>query len=84
MFGMNYTQSMKQAQQSIEEIHSGADVSWIIPDDRLKQRQKFIKTYNKVFNHNATVRYSDAWLKAYESWKEEGRNEEVADTSANL
>lgn len=84
MYGMNYTQSMKQAQQSIEEIHSGADVSWIIPDDRLKQRQKFIDTYNKVFNHNATVRYSDAWLKAYESWKEEGRNEEVADSSADL
>ena len=74
MYGMNYTQSMKQAQQSIEEIHSGADVSWIIPNDRLKQRQKFIENYNKVFKHNATVKYSEAWIKAFESWKEETNN----------
>ena len=72
MYGMNYTQSMKAAQQSIEEIHSGADVSWIIPEDRLRQREIFVDKYNKVFNHNATVKYSEAWLKAYELWKKEG------------
>lgn len=68
MYGMNYSQSMKQAQQSIEEIHSDVNVSWIIPNDRLKQRQKFIDSYNKVFGHNATVKYSDAWQKAYEKY----------------
>ena len=72
MYGMNYSQSMKQAQQSIEEIHSDINVSWIIPDDRLKQRRKFIDTYNEVFGHNATVDYSDAWKKAYEKYMEEG------------
>lgn len=65
MYGMPYSQSMKQAQQSIEEIHSDMNVSWIIPNDRLKEREKFVDKYNKVFNHNATVRYSDAWLTAY-------------------
>lgn len=78
MYGMNYSQSMKQAQQSIEEIHSDINVSWIIPDDRLKQRRKFIETYNEVFGHNATVDYSDAWKKAYEKYmKEGGANEKV-------
>lgn len=72
MYGMNYSQSMKQAQQSIEEIHSDINVSWIIPDDRMKQRRKFIETYNEVFGHNATVEYSDAWKKAYEKYMEEG------------
>lgn len=78
MYGMNYSQSMKQAQQSIEEIHSDINVSWIIPEDRLKQRQRFIQNYNKVFNHQASVRYSDAWLKAYKKYMEEGvSNEEM-------
>lgn len=72
MYGMSYSQSMKAAQQSIEEIHSDINVSWIIPDDRLKQRKKSVETYNKVFGHNATVRYSDAWIKAYEKYMEGG------------
>lgn len=76
MYGMNYSQSMKQAQQSIEEIHSDINVSWIIPDDRLKQRRKFIDTYNEVFGHNATVEYSDAWKKAYEKYMKEGGADE--------
>jgi hypothetical protein len=76
MYVMNYSQSMKQAQQSIEEIHSDINVSWIIPDDRLKQRRKFIETYNEVFGHKATVEYSDAWRKAYEKYMKEGGADE--------
>lgn len=81
MYGMSYSQSMKQAQQSIEEIHSDMNVSWIIPNDRLKQRKKFVETYNKVFGHNATVKYSEAWLNAYNKYmKEVQPNEEVEST----
>ena len=65
MYGMSYAQSMKQAQQSIEEIHSDAKVSWIIPNDRLNERKKFISKYNKVFGHNATVDFSQAWKDGY-------------------
>lgn len=71
MYGMPYSQSMKQAQQSIEEITSDKIVSWIVPDDRLNERRKFIEKYNKVFNHNASVDYSDAWLKGYQHYMEE-------------
>lgn len=77
MYGMCYRSSMKAAQQSIEEIHSDVDVSWIIPTDRLRQREKFVRTYNRVFNHEATVRFSDAWLKAYEQWIQEGGEQDV-------
>lgn len=75
VYGMSYSQSMKQAQQSIEEIHSDNKVSWIIPNDRLNERQKFADKYNKVFNHTASVRYSDAWIDAYNEYMntEEGQ-----------
>lgn len=83
MYGMSYSQSMKQAQQSVEEVTSDRIVSWIIPNDRLKERKKFIETYNKVFNHNATVDFSDAWKKGYEKYMQDlkGGNvdEEVSD-----
>lgn len=68
MYGMAYSQSTKQAQQSIEEVHSESKISWILPNDRLKEREKFIEKYNKVFGHKATVRYSDAWLDAYNEY----------------
>lgn len=71
MYGMSYSQSMKQAQQSVEEVTSDRIVSWIIPNDRLKERKKFIETYNKVFNHNATVDFSDAWKKGYEKYMQD-------------
>lgn len=68
IYGMSYSQSMKQAQQSIEEIHSDAKISWIIPNDRLNERKKFTEKYNKVFGHNASVDYSKAWLDGYEEF----------------
>lgn len=77
MYGMSYSQSMKQAQQSIEEINSDKILSWVIPNDRLKQRQKFVDQYNKVFNHNASVKYSDAWAKGYEKYMEEVESNEI-------
>lgn len=68
MYGMSYSQSMKQAQQSIEEIHSDTIVSWIVPLDRLEERKKFIEKYNTVFGRKATVDFSDAWKRAYEKY----------------
>ena len=73
MYGMAYSQSTKQAQQSIEEVHSENKISWIIPNDRRKERQKFAATYAKVFKHpGASVDYSQAWLDAYQEYMEGG------------
>ena len=62
MYGMPYSQSTKQAQQSIEEVHSESKIAWIIPNDRLNERKKFVDIYNQVFNHTGSVDYSKAWL----------------------
>lgn len=78
MYGMPYSQSTKQAQQSIEEVHSESKIAWIIPDDRLKERQKFAETYSKVFNRNATVEYSEAWLRSYEEFLKGGEIDDNA------
>lgn len=83
MFGMAYSQSMKAAQQSVEEVTSDRIVSWVRPNDMLKCRQAFVESYNKVFGMNATVEFSDAWSTGYEKYmndlnnenKEEGGNE---------
>ena len=69
MYGMAYSQSTKQAQQSIEEVHSESKISWIIPNDRRNERKKFAEKYAKVFNHpNASVDFSEAWVHAYEEY----------------
>lgn len=79
MYGMSYSQSMKQAQQTVEEVTSDRIVSWIVPNDRLKERKKFIETYNKVFGHSATVDFSDAWKKGYEKYMMDLRKGEIED-----
>ena len=76
MYGMAYSQSMKAAQQSIEEVTSDRIVSWIIPENRLRERRKFIEKYNQVFGHNATVEFSDAWMKGYKQYMESGETPE--------
>lgn len=77
MYGMAYSQSTKQAQQSIEEVHSENKISWIIPNDRLNERMKFAETYAKVFKHpDASVDFSQAWLDAYQEYMEGGNSDE--------
>ena len=86
MYGMAYSQSTKQAQQSIEEVHSENKISWILPNDRLNERQKFTETYRKVFRRpEASVDYSQAWLDAYNEYMEGGNiNEDIQyNTSVN-
>ena len=78
MYGMAYSQSTKQAQQSIEEVHSENKISWIIPNDRRNERQNFAETYAKVFKHpGASVDYSQAWLDAYNEYLEGGNTSEI-------
>lgn len=77
IYGMPYSQSTKQAQQSIEEVHSEHKVAWILPNDRLNERKKFARTYAKVFKHpDADVDYSKAWLDSYKEYMEGGINDE--------
>lgn len=71
MYGMAYSQSTKQAQQSIEEVHSENKISWIIPNDRKNERLKFAESYRNVFKRpEASVDFSQAWLDAYQEYME--------------
>ena len=76
MYGMPYGQSMKQAQQRIEAIHLDSIVAWIIPLVRLNERKKFIETYNKVFNHEASVKFSKAWMTGFKKYMQLTEDEE--------
>lgn len=73
-YGMSYDASEKRAQQSVEEVTADRIVSWIVPNDRLNERRKFIEQYNDVFGHSATVDFSDAWKKGYEKYMAELEN----------
>ena len=72
IYGMSYSQGMKAAQQSIEEIHSDNKVSWILPDDRLQERRKFAESYNQWTGRSASVDYSKPWLDSYKEFTQEG------------
>lgn len=68
MYGMSYEASFKSAQQSIEEVTSAQIASWIIPNDKLNERKKFVEKLNQTFGTNASVDYSMAWKKSYEKY----------------
>ena len=72
IYGMSYSQGMKAAQQSIEEVHSDNKVSWILPDDRLQERRKFAESYNKWTGKKTSIDYSKPWLDAYKEFTQEG------------
>lgn len=70
-----YGQSMqgngKMAQQTVKEVDGSTSLSFIYPNDRLKQRQKGFDKFNKLFGTEITVRYSDAWLTESIKYKNE-------------
>jgi len=82
MFGMQYENSFKQAQQSVEEVTADSVAAWIRPNDMLKCRQAFVDSYNKVFSRNASVRLSDAWSKGYDKYMSSINNEDIEEGGA--
>ena len=55
-------------EQSNNEIQSDKKVSCITQNDILNEGSKFIDKYNKVFGHDASVDFSDAWKDAYNEY----------------
>lgn len=68
----------KLAQQSVAEVTANVSSSFVIPLDRLKQRQKMCKELEKVFGGSIKVRFSDAWRVEFEKWAL-GRSETAED-----
>lgn len=51
----------KLAQQSVDEVQGTTSTSFILPNDRLKMRRKWVEECNKIFGTEITVDFSDAW-----------------------
>lgn len=62
LFGHAMQTSGKMAQQTTEELQGYNSFSMIIPSNRLEERKKGINDFNRIFNENVTVKYSEAWV----------------------
>ena len=71
LYGQSVQGNGKMAQQTVKEIDGSTSLSFIYPNDRLKQRQKGFDEFNRIFGTNVTVRFSDAWLTESIKYKNE-------------
>lgn len=70
-YGQSVQGNGKMAQQTVKEVDGSTSLSFIYPNDRLKQRQKGFDKFNKLFGTEISVRYSDAWLTESIKYKNE-------------
>ena len=61
LYGHAMQTSGKLAQQTTEELQGYNSFSMIIPSNRLEEREKGITEFNRIFNENVTIEYSEAW-----------------------
>ena len=71
LYGQSVQGNGKMAQQTVKEVDGSTSLSFIYPNDRLKQRQKGFDAFNKMFGTEITVRFSDAWLTESIKYKNE-------------
>lgn len=71
LYGQSVQGNGKMAQQTVKEIDGSTSLSFIYPNDRLKQRQKGFEAFNEMFGTNIKVRFSDAWLTESIKYKNE-------------
>lgn len=80
MYGHAMQTSGKMAQQTTEELQGYNSFSMIIPSNRFEERKKGITEFNRIFNENVTIAYSEAWDYGLYSNIE---NEEVEDNDVS-
>ncbi len=61
LYGHAMQTSGKMAQQTTEELQGYNSFSMIIPSNRLEERKKGIDEFNRIFNENVSINYSEAW-----------------------
>lgn len=81
--GLSIRTGSKAAQQSVEEINGLDSVSWYMPLNKLKARQEGFKVFNRIFNENVVVRFSEIWQQEYDAYilrlmKEDAEEEKAA------
>lgn len=61
LYGQDIHTNSKRAQQSVEEITGSSAMCMIIPNIKLAQRKRFCEQYNKLFDANIDVEFSECW-----------------------
>jgi hypothetical protein len=77
--GLSVRTGSKAAQQSVDEINGLDAVSWFMPLNKLKARQDGFDVFNRIFNENVKVRFSDIWQQEYEAYQLRLLKEDAAD-----
>lgn len=65
IYGHNAQASSKLAQQSVEEVTTGASISMIIPHARYHQRQREAELLKERFGWDVTIEFSEPWQNAF-------------------
>lgn len=71
LYGQCIQGNGKKAQQTVDEVQGSTSTSFIIPNDKLKQRRKWIEKINNLFGRDYTVDFSDAWKTESLKYKKE-------------
>lgn len=82
--GMEVCGASKMAQQSVAEVNAGCNSHEIIPNLRLKEREKAIEDCREKFGWDCSVRFSEPWQKEIEEVTEEAEQEEVENPVDNV
>lgn len=79
IYGQSLQTTAKNRQALSDEIHGNDSLSFILPLDRLRQRQKFAEEINNIFGTDITVDFSECWKIEYEKFKKS--NEMVGESN---
>ena len=71
LYGQAIQGNGKLAQQSVEEVQGNTSTSFIIPNDKLKMRKRWVDEFNKISGLNIEVDFSDAWKTEELKYKED-------------
>ena len=61
LYGQAVQGNGKMAQQTVDEIQGNTSTSFILPNERLKMRKKWVEEVNAKFGTDITVDFSEAW-----------------------
>ena len=61
LYGQTIQGNGKMAQQTVDEVNGQTSISFIIPNNMLKERRKAIAKFNEIFGYDVSVDFSTAW-----------------------
>lgn len=74
-YGQALAEGSKLAQQSIQETSSNISNSFVIPLNRLREREKMCERLEKVFGGSIKVKFTEPWQIEYDKWSQQQEQE---------